>query len=270
MCVLIGIGAAQTEVKQPAAAPANPPQLTFDVSRNHIALSGDVSSVAHETILRQYVSTLFPQKTTSFDLRERSALPPGWALLSEMALRAVVQTFSSRTEITASGIQIRGITNDASLWRNELSRIESRLLPGMGLENEVSEISAKGSLDRQCVALFQSAVRGRQIEFPRAGASLGTVVRPLLDELIQIAADCPAASIAITGHTDKTGDESYNLALSQARAEAAAAYMAAAGIAVDRFTTDGAGSSRPLVAEDSSRAYQQNRRIDVELVFPRP
>jgi OOP family OmpA-OmpF porin len=268
LCILIGFGAAQTEDQQPAVALASPPLLTFDVSRNHVVLSGDVSSVAHESILRQHVLTLFPQKTTSFNLNQRPALPPGWALISEMALRAVAQTYSSRTEITASGIQIRGITKNASTWQNELSRIEDRLLPGMGLEHEVSEISVTGSLDRQCVALFRSALRGRKIEFPPAGASLGTVAMPLLDELIQISADCPAASIAITGHTDKTGDESVNLALSKARAEAVAAYMAAGGIAMDRLTVEGAGSARPLVAQDSPRAYQQNRRIEIAMIVP--
>lgn len=265
---MIGFGAAQTEEQQLTVAPPDPPQLTFDLSNTHVVLSGEVSSVAHESILRQRVATFFPQKTTSFDLRERPALPPGWALISEMALRAAAQTYSSTTKITASAIQIRGITNDASMWRNELAKIETRLLPGMTLDHEVSEIRSTSSLDRQCAGLFQSALRGQKIQFPRAGASLGTVARPLLDELIQIAADCPAASIAITGHTDKAGDESVNLALSKARAEAVAAYMAAGGIATDRITIDGAGSSQPLVAEDSPQAYQQNRRIDIALITP--
>jgi len=265
---LIGFGAAQTEEQQLKVAPSDPPQLIFELSNSNIVLNGDVSSVAHESILRQHVATLFPQKTTSFDLRERPAMPPGWALVSEMALRAVAQTYSSRTKITASGIQIRGITNNASMWHNELARIESRLLPGMALDLEVNEIRSTGSLDRQCIALFQSALRGQKIAFPRSGTSLGTVTSPLLDELIQIAADCPAASISITGHTDKSGDESVNLALSKARAEAVAAYMAAGGIAMDRFSVDGVGSSRPLVTEDSPRAYQQNRRIDIALIAP--
>ena len=268
LCVLVGLGAAHTDDVQPAQDSQEPPRLTFEVGKNHVKLSGDVSSVTHESILRQRVSALFPQKTPSFNLRERPALPPGWALISELALRAAGHTYTSRTEITPAAIHIRGITSDASLWRNDLSRIESRLLPGMQLQHEVTEIRATGSLQRQCAELFQAAQRGRKIKFPRSSDTLGTGAMPILDELIQIAADCPAAKIAITGHTDKSGDESNNVALSKARANAVASYLAAGGLPPDRFSVEGAGSSRPLVDATSQQADRQNRRIDIQLVFP--
>ncbi len=228
-----------------------------------------MSSVAHESILRQRTQALFPQKSTSFDLRERPAMPPGWALTSEMRLRAVAETYSSVTKITAAGIEVRGITGDASAWHNGLTQVELRLLPGMRLEDEVSEIRPTDSPDRHCAAVFRSALRGRNIEFPRSGGSLGTRAGPLLDELIQIATDCPAGHISITGHTDSTGNETTNLALSKTRADAVAAYMVKGGITADRFTTVGAGSSRPLVDETSARARRQNRRIDIEMDFRR-
>ncbi len=267
---MIGLGAAQTEEQEEDESPPGMPILTFDLTRAHIALSGDVSSVAHESILRQRTQALFPRRTMSFDLHERPALPPGWALVSETALRAAAETWSSVTEITASRIRIHGITGDALAWKSGLALVQQRLLPGMRLKQEVSEIRPAGSLDLQCTALFESAMHGRKIEFPHAGATLGTATEPILDELIQISADCPDASIAITGHTDKSGDEGGNLALSEARAEAVAAYLAAQGIAVDRLIVRGAGSSQPLATEDSAQANQKNRRIDVEMSFPQP
>jgi len=261
-------GAAQTQEQATIAAPRIEPSLTIEITRTHVTLGGSLSSVAHESILRQRALTLFPQKTKSFDFRERPVLPPGWALVSELALRAVAQTYSSRTEITASRIHIRGITNNAASWRDGLSRLEENLLPDMRLEHEVSEIKLAGSLNRQCISLFRTALRGRRIDFPRAEATLVTSIAPLLDELVQIAADCPAAVITITGHTDNTGDESGNLELSKARASAVATYMRSRGITAERLTVAGAGSSLPLVSEDTPQAHQLNRRIDIELVFP--
>lgn len=140
----------------------------------------------------------------------------------------------------------------------------------MRLDHDLSEIKSTGSLDHQCISLFRTAMRGRKIEFPRSSAALGTSASPLLDELIQIAADCPGATVTITGHTDNTGNESGNLALSKSRADAVAAYMTAGGIAAERLIADGAGSSRPLVAEKTAQAHQLNRRIDIEIVFPEP
>jgi OOP family OmpA-OmpF porin len=242
--------------------------LAIEVTRTHVSIRGIVSSVAHESILRQRVHTLYPDRTKSFELREQPALPPGWALISEITLRATNEIYSSTIEITPSGIHLRGIVDSAADWREELSQIEKNLLPGMRLDHELREINSTMSLERQCISLFRTAMRGRKIEFLRASAELGTSAIPLLDELMLIVADCPAATITITGHTDNTGNESGNLALSKARADAVAAYMVAGGISAERFTTNGAGSSQPLVAEDTAQAHQLNRRIDIEIVFP--
>ena len=137
----------------------------------------------------------------------------------------------------------------------------------MTFQHQVVEIRTPGPINRQCIELFRTAMRGRKIEFARASADLSTSAGPLLDELVQISADCPDAAIDVTGHTDSTGDASANRALSKARADAVAAYMIARGINVDRFTTAGAGSSQQLVNEDTSQARQLNRRIEIELRF---
>lgn len=268
LCVLIWLGAAQTQEQATIAAPSIEPRMTIDVSRTHVALSGDVSSVAHESILRQRAVALFPRKSSAFEFRERPALPPGWALVSELALRAVAETYISRTEITSSRIHFRGITNSAAAWHDGVSRLEGKLLPDMRLEREIIEIDSTDSFRRHCISLFRTAMRERTIDFPSAGATLGTSYSPLLDELIQISADCPAATIVITGHTDNSGDESGNFTLSKARADAVAAYLHAGGIAAQRVMTAGAGSARPLVADDTARAQQLNRRIEIEMTFP--
>jgi len=124
------------------------------------------------------------------------------------------------------------------------------------------------TMNCQCIELFRTAMRGRRIEFPRSGAILGTSASPLLDELIQVAADCPAGHIEIVGHTDSTGAASANQNLSQARADAVAAYMIAGGIAASRISAIGVGSSQPLVAEDGSQARQRKRRITIVIRFP--
>jgi OOP family OmpA-OmpF porin len=266
--VLIWIGVARTQEEVLVAENVAPPEFTIDVSKRQVMLRGPVSSVAHESILRQRTFTLFPDKTASFDLRERPALPPGWALVSELALRAAAETYSATIVISTSRIHINGITNDAEKWHKSLSSVERNLLPGMRLEDQIIEIRPAGSLHRQCVSLFRRALGGRKIEFPLASATLRSSAAPLLDELVQIAADCPDANIIITGHTDNTGQESGNLALSQSRADAIANYMIASGILANRITASGVGSSHPLVDDNTRQAHQLNRRIDIDIAFP--
>ncbi len=92
----------------------------------------------------------------------------------------------------------------------------------------------------------------------------------MLDELIEVATDCPAAAISIAGHTDSSGDQRSNLRLSKARADSVVAYLVERGIAANRLHAHGAGSSMPLVIEDSVQARKQNRRIEFVFSFPDP
>jgi OmpA-OmpF porin, OOP family len=142
--------------------------------------------------------------------------------------------------------------------------------PGPALiveDDKAHSIDATNQLNEQCAALFHAAMRGRKIEFALSSSKLSTSASPLLDELIQIAADCPAAAITITGHTDDSGNEISNLALSTNRASAVAEYITARGINSARVAVNGAGSSSPLSIENTVRARRRNRRIDIQIGF---
>jgi OOP family OmpA-OmpF porin len=256
-------GVGQEGTPGPAA-----PDLTIRVNPESLTIDGTVSSEGHKAILSRTAASRFPEKAVRFDVDVRPALPPGWALITDLALQALATTRSATAEITPERIDISGITADAKAWSRAAQSIDKSLMAGMTFEHHVEEVGSPASLERQCIALFRTAFRGRKIEFPRSGTTLGTAAYPLLDELIQIAFDCPAASILITGHTDSTGEESVNSALSQARADAVANYLVAGGISAQRIETRGVGSSQPLVEGTDARARRLNRRIDVELRFP--
>lgn len=263
LCVVLALGPGHTQEGPPA-----PTGLTIEVRDDEVVVNGTVSSAAHEEILRQTVQDRFNGKAPVFEVTVRPALPPGWALITDITLRALAETRSSTAAITPPGIAITGFTEDLAAWKLALVRVHNNALPGMTVSHEVIEVSTAGSMRRQCIELFRTAMRGRQIEFPRASAELGTAAGPLLDELIQIAVDCPAALIDVTGHTDSIGDESVNLALSQARAESVSAYMIAGGIVETRITAKGVGSSQPLAKETSAQAARLNRRIEIAVRFP--
>ncbi len=267
LCALIGFNAAQTRETSPPQIDERP-QLRIDVNRSGVTFRGVVSSVAHESILRQRALALFPDKTQAFYVREQPALPPGWALLSEVTLRAVADSYSSTTRISATLISITGITSSQSNWQAGLARIEKNLLPAMKFEHEMAEIGLPGSHEDQCAKLFAATIRDRSVEFPRSGTSLRSSAHPFLDKLIQIAVDCPNAQFRITGHTDSTGEEATNIALSRARAAAVAAYMQGRGIQQSRITVFGAGSARPRADGQSRQDLKLNRRIEIEMDFP--
>ncbi len=72
-------------------------------------------------------------------------------------------------------------------------------------------------------------------------------------------------NILIEGHTDATGDESYNQKLSENRAAAVEKFLETQGVADPRITTKGYGESQPLDSNDSEAGKQKNRRVEVAI-----
>ena len=75
----------------------------------------------------------------------------------------------------------------------------------------------------------------------------------------------PDTNIVVKGHTDSTGAESYNLKLSEERAENVRKYLVAEGVSPSRVTAIGFGEAYPLVSNDTSSGRQQNRRVELEI-----
>jgi len=70
--------------------------------------------------------------------------------------------------------------------------------------------------------------------------------------------------LLIEGHTDNTGNDLLNKALSVARANAVAKFLTKRGIDPQRLTVKAYGASRPLVSNDDEREGREiNRRIEM-------
>jgi len=72
--------------------------------------------------------------------------------------------------------------------------------------------------------------------------------------------------ILVVGHTDTSGDASYNDALSLKRAQSVADYLVATGTKEDAIRVLGRGSRDPIVSNDTLEGRIHNRRVDILLV----
>lgn len=75
----------------------------------------------------------------------------------------------------------------------------------------------------------------------------------------------PERKVLIEGHTDSTGSDSLNQALSERRAEAVRAALVGTGIAADRVTTRGYGKAYPVASNNTAAGRQLNRRVEIIL-----
>ncbi len=79
-----------------------------------------------------------------------------------------------------------------------------------------------------------------------------------LDRLAAMLQKYPSLKLRIEGHTDLIGDAALNMKLSTERATTVADYLVSKGIAQDRITAIGYGSTRPLVKDSNPK----NRRVE--------
>ena len=83
--------------------------------------------------------------------------------------------------------------------------------------------------------------------------------RATLDRQSAWLAKYASVSVQVAGNCDDRGTEEYNLALGQRRANAAADYLKAKGVAGSRITTISYGKDRPTASGDNEQAWAQNR-----------
>jgi len=85
--------------------------------------------------------------------------------------------------------------------------------------------------------------------------------------LVTILKEQPRRNIRIEGYTDSSGTESYNLDLSQRRADAVRDYLIDHGISPNRIIARGYGEVDPVASNATMAGRRENRRVEV--IVPR-
>jgi outer membrane protein OmpA-like peptidoglycan-associated protein len=87
-----------------------------------------------------------------------------------------------------------------------------------------------------------------------------------VNRVAQVLNQYPQTTIVISGHTDSTGSEQYNQALSERRANAVKNALVGMGVNPARMTTIGYGKSKPVASNASEAGRQLNRRVELRIV----
>ena len=100
--------------------------------------------------------------------------------------------------------------------------------------------------------------------FDSAELSINDMVE--LDALIPVLTNPKTSFIGgkIDGYTDSVGSDSYNMGLSQRRADSVMKYLESKGASLTgRFTATGYGESNPVASNDTEEGRAQNRRVEL-------
>jgi outer membrane protein OmpA-like peptidoglycan-associated protein len=103
----------------------------------------------------------------------------------------------------------------------------------------------------------------KNILFDFAKASLKAVSHAELDKVVRAMKADALLKAGIAGHTDNIGNKSANIVLSRNRAKSVVDYMVSKGIAANRLSTTGYGSSVPVAGNDTEGGRALNRRVEI-------
>jgi len=138
---------------------------------------------------------------------------------------------------------------------------------GGGSGNGSAEVAAQ-PVSLHCQEDVEAILRVRTIRFGEASARIDRASQKVLDEVADALLPCVGSIIAVTGHTDGNGDETANLALSRARADAVRWALIGRGIPADGLRAAGMGSEQPL--EGLAPEDAANRRIEFSVIETMP
>ena len=84
--------------------------------------------------------------------------------------------------------------------------------------------------------------------------------------LVDFLANHPEITVELAGHTDNVGSDTYNLKLSQERAEVVRQALIDKGIASERLAAKGYGATRPVFPNDTDEHRAGNRRVEMMII----
>jgi OOP family OmpA-OmpF porin len=101
------------------------------------------------------------------------------------------------------------------------------------------------------------------VNFKTNSAELNATAEAILDDVAESLRANPEVNVDISGYTDSTGSDAYNLKLSQGRADSVMRYLVSKGVAASRLTAKGYGEAKPVADNATPEGRARNRRVEL-------
>src|ERR1700679_2002046 len=159
---------------------------------------------------------------------------------------AAGQTERDRIQLSARTTEV----DNAKLARDQANRKAS------ALQSEVDALNAKPT-DRGLVLTLGDVL------FDTGKAGLNPGASRNLDHLVQFLTEHDDRRVEIDGYTDSVGTDSFNLDLSQRRADTVKAVLVSRGIDSSRIVSRGYGKEFEVASNSEASGRQLNRRVEI-------
>ncbi len=217
---------------------------------------------AQEEALAQAREAEQARKSAAQNQAEAKARAQEAERAGRQALAAQLQAKNAQEEALAQAREAEQARKSAAQSQAEAEaarkQAEAAAAKNKELEANLQALQAKvKQTDRGLVLTLGDVL----FEFNKAELKAGALRN--LYPLVSFLKENSSRSLVIEGHTDSVGSESYNLELSQRRAEAVRRFLIENGIAQDRVTARGLGEAYPVASNNTEPGRQMNRRVEI-------
>jgi outer membrane protein OmpA-like peptidoglycan-associated protein len=109
----------------------------------------------------------------------------------------------------------------------------------------------------------------KSVLFKFDSANLTDEGKAALDEVAGAVTGNNDAILVLEGHTDNTGDKTYNIRLGERRVEAVKRYLAVdKGVPIYKIEEISFGADKPVAPNDSKEGREQNRSVTLTVMSP--
>jgi outer membrane protein OmpA-like peptidoglycan-associated protein len=106
----------------------------------------------------------------------------------------------------------------------------------------------------------------KNVQFESNSSELMTGSSESLDKVVNAMNEYDQLRIEIQAHTDNMGEASYNLSLSEKRANSVRDYLIARGVAANRMEVKGYGETQPIADNSTRDGRAKNRRVELKII----
>ena len=241
---------------------------SFAIAAQHgiVILAGHASSRSHEAQMRQAAEEHYPTRSHVSEFRPFGPAPEWWADATAALVGATTSMLAPRVWLNDGALVVRALARQPTTTEKNIAAIAGSLPVALKADIRILDAGPDVTARSLCDRHFKAFSNG-PINFLESQTKMRPSAYPELERVVALAAACRDATISITGHTDSSGNEDWNLSLSLQRARVVSDWLVGHGIETDRIVVVGAGSSNPIANNETRYGRSLNRRIDIALTY---
>lgn len=242
--------------------------LSISRSGNTLTLIGDFPDDAAKAAMMNSLKALTPPGINVIDQVHIDPLVHSLDFANaEPVFAAAVPIPDFNLTVNKDTVTLGGTAATPDL-KDAIERTATTAWPQVNVSNKIAAKGQAGSPTSgpvSCDGLQATvnALTGGPLGFGSDGISLTPETNQILARVADRLKPCPNAKVTVNGYADNSGSEAVNVPLSTQRATTVADYLVKSGLARDRVTAKGLGSTNPIASNDTAEGRAKNRRVEL-------